>query len=140
MKKLIALLTLMFAFTGCAATQINAARKGVTVGVGVFNAGVQSLDAIDQEVTKDLLGKLDSGALSADEAQAKYDAWLAKYDKAGKAAMVLWDAIKATVAAIDAADAKLKADLPAALANLTAAIANAAQALRDAGVKLPGGL
>ncbi len=123
---------------GCAATTIDRARSSVTISVGVFSAGVESLDKVDAAKQKDLIGQYRAGKLSLEDAKAQYAAFSEKFEVAVTACMALWDAIKVTVSVINAADAKLGGDLPAALAHLTKALAETVQALHDVGVKIPG--
>ncbi len=134
----LALALVMAGLSGCATTSIDRARSSVTIGVGVFSAGVESLDKVDAAKQADLIAQYRAGKLSLEDAKAQYAAFSAKFDVAVKAVMALWDAIKTTVSVINAADAKLGGDVAGALAHLTAALAQAVQALHDVGVKIPG--
>lgn len=128
-------LALLALFTvACATTQIDKARQAIVIGVTVYGSGVEGLNAIDESVTNDLIKKYRNGQLTKEQAIAAYEAWEAKYTKAQKALVILWDSLKTAAHVASIADAKLGGDVTKAWGDLLAAIAAAVDALKAVGV------
>lgn len=125
------------ALVGCA-SGLDKARVTVTTSVkveGDVEDGV--LAAVEAEKTS-LIAKVNAGQLTADQAQAQYDAFRSKVAKVVQALTVFHDSLKTAAHVIDAAEATGSKDYGSAMADVASAFASVVQALADAGVHIPG--
>jgi uncharacterized protein YukE len=135
---LIALSLIGVMASGCGASALDKARVTVTTSVkveGDVEDGVLAAVTAEQNA---LIAKVNAGTMTADQAQAEYDAFRSKVAKVAQALTVLHDALKTAAHSIDAADALGSKDYGSVMADVASAIATLVQALSDAGIHIPG--
>lgn len=133
-KKSIAL-ALLVVFSGCALSGLDRARVSVTTAVHVLNAAADALDAADKAHIDAAVKRAQNGDVAG--AQAALASWQKKYDACYKGLQVVWDAIRLTADAVDAAD-QGKTSLN--VSNLLKALSDLSKLFADAGIKLPNGV
>lgn len=137
-QKSIAAIALVCLFAIGCTSALDRAKQTVTVAEKVWSVGWDELRSLDQATKDALQAQFDAGTLTAEQAEAKFNAWIAKRTKAVLALNELKHAFTLAGLGIEAYEAGKTKDLTAVMVDAAKAFTEALAALADAGVHMPG--
>lgn len=134
-KRGLAIALLLVLGAGCAGG-LDKAKQGVTVGAKLYSVGADELVSADEAMKAALQAKYDSGALTREQAEAKFHDWVGKRTKVALALEELKHAVGLAGLGISAYEAGQAKDYASVMVDLANAVSEAIKALADAGVKV----
>jgi hypothetical protein len=127
---------LLLVFGAGCATGLDKAKQGVTVAAKLYDVGADELVRADEAMKAALQAKYDAGAITHEQAEAKFKDWVGKRTKVALALEELKHAVSLAGLGISAVEAGQAKDYATVMVNLAQAMSESLKALADAGVKV----
>jgi hypothetical protein len=134
-KSLAVALMLVLPLAGCS-SGLDKAKQSVTVAAKLYDVGADELVSADEAMKSALQAQFDAGAITREQAEAKFKDWVGKRNKVALALSELKHAVGLAGLGISAYESGQSKDYASVLADLAKAVSEAVAALSAAGVKV----